>query len=419
MITILHGIFGLFALVLIAFLFSENRREIPWKTVIYALVLQLVLALLLLKLPASRQIFIILNAVVNTLEEATRTGTSFVFGYLGGAEPPFASGNKIGTSTYILAFRGLPLVLIASALSSLLFYWRILPVVVKAFAWVLRRFLGVGGAEGLSAAANIFLGMVEAPLFIRPYLSRLSRGELFAIMTCGMATIAGTVMVLYASFLKPVIPDALGHLLIASIISAPAAIAIARIMIPTPPERRTDAVAQAPSTANSTMEAITNGTVDGVKLLINIIAMLVVLVGLVALVNICLGWLPKIGQAPLTLQRFLGWVMAPIVWLIGIPWSECITAGSLMGTKTVLNEFIAFLELAQLPAKALSARSRLILTYAMCGFANFGSLGIMIGGLGVMAPERRSEIVQLGLKSIVAGTLATLMTGSIVGIFLT
>ncbi len=416
MINLIHGFFGLFALMMIAIVFSEKRREIRWKTVGYAIILQLVVAFLLLRLPASRQIFIILNTIVYTLEKATQAGTSFVFGYLGGAEPPFASGNAIGSTTYILAFRGLPLVLVASALSSLLFYWRILPVIVNAFAWLLRRSLGVGGAEGLSAGANIFLGMVEAPVFVRPYLSELSRGELFSLMTCGMATIAGTVMVLYASILKPVLPDALGHLLIASIISAPASIAISRIMVPIPLSQETAAVAVPPSSAGSTMDAITDGTLAGVKLLINIIAMLVVLVALVALVNICLSWL-IIGQTPLTLQRLLGWIMAPIVWLIGIPWSECITAGSLMGTKTVLNEFIAYLDLANLPADSLSLRSRLILTYAVCGFANFGSLGIMIGGIGAMAPDRRGEIVQLGLKSIVAGTLATLMTGSIVGIF--
>jgi len=411
MASILHGLFGLSALMLIAFVLSEKHREIPWKTVIYSLILQMALALILVKLPASRQLFLILNALVNTLEKATQAGTSFVFGYLGGGDTPFTPGG----STYILAFRGLPLVLVASALSSLLFYWRILPVVVNAFAWLLRRSLGIGGAEGLSAAANVFLGMVEAPIFVRPYLSRLSRGELFSLMTCGMATIAGTVMVLYASILKPVLPDAMGHLLIASLISAPASIAIARVMIPTPRDQRTDAVAQAPSSASTTMEAITNGTLDGVKLLINIVAMLVVLVALVALVNICLNRLPEIAGQPLTLQRLMGWVMAPVVWLIGIPWDECAVAGRLMGTKTILNEFIAYLNLAHLPPEALSDRSRIIMTYAMCGFANFGSLGIMIGGIGMMAPDRRAEIVQLGLKSIIAGTLATLMTGSIVG----
>jgi len=414
MAAILQSILGLFTLVGIAYAFSEKRSEIPWKTVCIAVSTQLAAALILIKIPLARQAFMLLNTLVYMLENATQAGTSFVFGYLGGAAPPFAF-TADGGSDYILAFRGLPLILVASALSALLFYWRILPVIVNAFSWLLQRSLGIGGAEALSAAANVFLGMVEAPLFIRPYLSKLSRGELFSMMTCGMATIAGTVMVLYASILKPIIPDALGHLLIASIISAPAAIAIARIMIPTPRELQTGAVAQAPSAADSAMDAITTGTLDGVKLLINIIAMLVVLVGLVALVNMALGWLPGVGNQPLTLQRILGWIMAPVVWLIGIPWDECITAGGLMGTKTILNEFLAFLELGRLPAEALSTRSRMIMTYAMCGFANLGSLGIMIGGLGVMAPDRRTEIVALGIKSIVAGTLATLMTGAILG----
>jgi len=308
------------------------------------------------------------------------------------------------------------MILLASALSALLFYWGILPRLVRGCAWVLRRTLGVGGAEGLANAANIFIGMVEAPLFIRPYVSKISRGELFSIMTCGMATIAGTVMVLYAGVLSPVIPDALGHLLTASIISAPAAIALARIMVPTTRGDETDAVAAA-APAGSAMEAVTNGTAAGVKLLIDIIALLVVLVSLVGLVNIALGLLPETGGEPITLQRLLGFVMAPVMWLLGIPWSECITAGGLMGTKTVLNEFLSYLELASLGPDALSERTRLILTYAMCGFANPGSLGIMLGGLGAMAPERRTEIVGLGARSILAGTLATCMTGAIVGLF--
>jgi CNT family concentrative nucleoside transporter len=275
--------------------------------------------------------------------------------------------------------------------------------------------MGVGGAEGLSAAANVFLGMVEAPLFVRPYLTRVSRGELLSMMTCGMATIAGTVMVLYAGILSPVLPDAMGHILIASIISAPAAIVVSRILVPTPTDQVTGADISVPSGAGSAMEAITSGTMEGVTLLINIIALLVVLVALVKLVNLFLAWGPAVGGNPLTLQRILGVMMAPLMWVIGIPWSECMTAGSLMGIKTVLNEFLAYIELSRVSVDALSPRSRLILTYAMCGFANPGSLGIMIGGLGVMAPERRAEVVQLGVKSILAGTLATCMAGAVVG----
>ena len=413
MTAILHGVFGMAVMVGIALLFSEDRKSIQWKTVLSAIGLQVVLAVLLLKLPGTRQLFFLLNALVQALQQATESGTAFVFGYLGGGPAPFQP--RPGASTYILALRGLPIILVASALSSLLFYWRILPNVVRAFSWLLQRSIGVGGAEALAAAANVFLGMVEAPLFVRPYLDRISRGELFSLMTCGMATIAGTVMVLYASILGPVIPGAMGHLVVASIISAPAAIALARILIPTPAGQATGAAFTAPSEAGSAMEAVTNGTLQGLKLLLNVVAMLVVLVALVSLVNIALGVLPDVAGAPLTLERILGWVMAPLVWTIGVPWQESAAAGSLMGTKTVLNEFLAYLQMGGLAADVLSDRSRMVMTYAMCGFANPGSLGIMIGGLGAMAPGRRGEIVALGFKSILAGTLATAMTGALAG----
>ncbi|MBW1989635.1 MAG: nucleoside:proton symporter, partial [Deltaproteobacteria bacterium] len=321
-------------------------------------------------------------------------------------------------SPYILAFRGLPLVLVASALSALLFYWRVLPVIVRGFAWVLRRALGVGGAEGLAAAANVFIGMIEAPLFVRPYLAAMSRGEIFSLMACGMATIAGTVMVLYAGILEQALPGALGHLLVASVISAPAAVAMARIMVPVEGDSLAGGSLEVASEARSSMEAITTGTLDGLKLLLNIVAMLVVLVALVELVNLLLGLLGAVGGEALTLQRILGWVMSPLVWLAGVPWAEAQVAGSLMGVKTVLNEFIAYASMAGLDPGTLSERSTLIMTYAMCGFANLGSLGIMLGGLIMLVPERRGEIVSLGAKSIVAGTLATLLTGSVVGVIM-
>jgi CNT family concentrative nucleoside transporter len=279
----------------------------------------------------------------------------------------------------------------------------------------LQKTMRVGGAEGLGVSANIFVGMVESPLFIRPYLKDMTRSEIFTLMTSGMATIAGTVMVLYASILSEKIPDVMGHILTASIISVPAAVTIAKIMVPeTAIPTGGQLIAAEP--ASSSMDAITKGTLQGIELLLNIIAMLVVLVALVYLVNLMFGLLPDIAGAPLTLQRILGFVMAPIVWLMGVPWSEALTAGALMGTKTVLNELLAYIDLSRLSPDALSPRSLLIMTYAMCGFANPGSLGIMIGGLGTMAPGRRSEIVALGLRSIIAGTLATCMTGAVVGI---
>jgi concentrative nucleoside transporter, CNT family len=409
----LQALLGLAAYCALAWALSEARRSVRLRPIVIGIALQLVLAVALTRLPGVRAVFGALNALVLAVDRATAAGTGFVFGYVGGGALPFPVSNP--SATFILAFRALPLVLVVSALSSLLYHWRVLPWVVRGFAWCLQRTLGIGGAAGLGAAANIFVGMIEAPLFIRPYLLALSRSELFMVMTCGMSTIAGTVMVLYATVLGPVLPDALGHILTASILSAPAGITIARILVPDagPP---TSAQIVAPWQSHSAMDAVARGTAEGVTLLMHIVAMLVVLVALVALVNEGLALLPALDGAPLTLQRLLGWVMAPVVWLMGIPWGEAQVAGSLMGTKTVLNELLAYLQLAHLPEGALSAHSRLIMVYALCGFANFGSLGIMLGGLGAMAPERNAEIVGLGLKSILSGTLATLMTGAVIGL---
>ncbi|VAX17117.1 Na+ dependent nucleoside transporter NupC [hydrothermal vent metagenome] len=412
---ILQSVFGLACLVGIAWAFSENKKAVDTKTIAVGLGLQFALAVALLKVPLFRDAFLYLNKMVAAIESATAAGTSFVFGYLGGAPAPFEVTNP--GATFLFAFRGLPLIVVVSALSSLLFYWRILPIMVKAFSWLLRKTMDLGGAVGLGAAANIFVGMVESPLFIRPYIKNLTRSELFMIMTCGMATVAGTVMVLYASVLSSAIPGAMGHILTASIISAPAAITVAALMIPETQDATAGELAPV-ERASGSMDAITNGTIQGLRLFLNVVAMLVVLIALVSLANQILGLLPDFGGAPVTLERMLGYVMAPIVWMMGVPPGEVLTAGSLMGVKTVLNEFLAYLQLAALPEEALSERSRMIMTYAMCGFANFGSLGIMIGGMGAMAPERRDEIVSLGLKSIVAGTLATCMTGAIVGILI-
>jgi CNT family concentrative nucleoside transporter len=411
----LQSAFGFAAFILIAWLLSDERRALPWRIVVSGALLQIVLAAALLKLPLFRDVFLALNDVLSALERATQEGTRFVFGYLGGGPQPFA--EQPGISSFVLAFRALPLILVVSALSALLFYWRVLPAIVRAFSAVLERAMGVGGAVGLSAAANIFVGMVEAPLFVRPYLKEMSRGELFIVMTGGMAGIAGTVMALYAVILGPVLPDALGHILSASIISAPAAILVAAVMVP-PRGTPTSGRLVPPQQARSSMDAVTRGTLDGLQLLLAIVAMLIVLIALVTLVNLALELLPQWGGAPVTLQRMLGYAMAPLVWLAGVPAAEAVTAGALMGTKTVLNEFIAYVDLARLPADALGERSRLIMTYSLCGFANFGSLGILIGGMSAMVPERRDEIVALGLRSIVAGTLATLMTGAVVGMLI-
>ncbi len=404
---------GFLMFAFLAWLISENRKQVSLKTAGIGLLLQLLIGFLLLKLPVFREFFLMLNQLVLFLEQSTQAGTSMVFGYLGGGTLPF--DEKFPGAAYILAFRGLPLILVMSALSSLLFYWKILPLVVKGFSWIMQRSLGQGGAEALGVSANVFVGMVESPLFIRPYLKDMTRSEIFSLMTCGMATIAGTVMVLYASILSEAVPNIMGHILTASLISVPAAVTVAKIMVPETGEVTAGELTY-PEPALSGMDAVTKGTVQGVQLLINVIAMLVVLVALVHLINLLLGIFPDMGGSPITLQRIMGILMAPIVWLMGIPWSECLTAGSLMGTKTVINEFVAYLDLSRLPKDALSPQSRIIITYAMCGFANPGSLGIMIGGMGTMAPEKRDEIVSLGFRSIIAGTLATCMTGTVVGI---
>lgn len=410
---VVQPIFGIIVLIGLAWVISEKRRRVDYRDILIGLALQFVIAFILLRVPAVRHLFEILNKAVVLLEESTRAGTSFVFGYLGGGHLPF--DEKSPGASFVFALQALPIVLVVSALSSLFFYWRILPILVETFSWLLQKTMRIGGAVGLSAAANVFLGMVESPLFVRPYLRKMTRSELFITMSCGMAGIAGTVMVLYAGILKSVLPDALGHILAVSIITIPAAIMISRVMIPET-EEITAGRLSPPQEASSAMDAVTKGTVDGIGLLINIVAMLVVLIALVYMANGILGLLPRLGGEPVTLQRILGYIMAPVVWLIGIPWSEAPTAGALMGTKTVLNELIAYMDLAKLPPGALSPHSRLIMVYALCGFANFGSLGIMIGGMGAMAPERREEIIGLGLKSIVSGTLATLMAGAIVGI---
>lgn len=408
----LHSLLGACGILLLCWLLSEDRRAIAWRTVAAGMLLGLLLALALLKIPALQSVLAMLNHGANALERATEAGTRFVFGHLGGAPLPYSETSP--GASFVLAFRALPLVLVVSAISALLFHWRVLPALVRGFAWMLQRALGIGGTVGLSAAANVFVGMVEAPLVVRPYLARLSRGELFMVMNCGMATIAGTVLVLYASILGRVLPDALGHLLVASFVATPVALVVAAMMVPgtLADETRIDL----PREDANALAAITRGTVDGLQLLLNIVAMLIVFVALVALANMALGLLPPVAGSALSLERMLGWLFAPLAWLIGIPWHEAVTAGGLLGKKTVLNEFLAYIDLAALPEEQLSARSRLLLTYALCGFANFGSLGIMLGGLAPMLPShRREELAQLGLKSVIAGLLATCLTAALVG----
>jgi CNT family concentrative nucleoside transporter len=409
----LQSLFGIATMLTLCWALSENRRRVPWRMVASGMVLAVVLAAALLKIPPLAQLLAGLNGVMAALENALGVGTAFVFGHLGGGATPYAVTDP--SATFVLAFRALPLVLIIAALSAVLFHWGVMPLVVRAFAWALRRTMGLGGAVGVSAAANVFVGMVEAPLVIAPYLARLSRGELFIVMNCGMATIAGTVLVLYASFLGPVVPNALGHLLVASIVATPVAIAVAAVLVP--PELTDAATVKFERQDANTMVAITRGTLEGLQLLLNIVAMLVVFVALVALANGMLASLPAVNGAPLTLERLFGWIFAPLAWLVGVPASEALTAGKLLGQKTVLNEFIAYIAMAKMGPDELSPRTALLMTYALAGFANFGSLGIMLGGLDALLPkERRAELATLGLKSILAGLLSTCITAALVGL---
>jgi concentrative nucleoside transporter, CNT family len=405
---------GLIVLLLIAWLLSERRRLVSWRFAALGILTQIALAALFLKLPFTATFFAGVNRGVLAVQRATEAGASFVFGFLGGGQPPFAETHA-GASV-VLAFRFLPLIIVVSALAALLTYWRVLPLVVRALASLFERVLGIGGAVALCSVANPFLGMVESSILVRPYIERLTRSELCMVMCTGLATIAGTVLVLYATMLRGVIPNSAGHLLVASIISLPAAMVIARILIPesappTPGELRLGEV-------HGAFEAITQGTRQGLELFLNIVAILLVFVALVYLLDEVLGLLPAVRGSPLTLERVLGWAFAPIAWLIGIPWREAPTVGSLLGTKTVLNELLAYRQLSHLGEGELGERSRLIATYALCGFANLGSVGILVTGLATMAPARRAEIAGLGLRALVGGTLATCATAAVVGMLI-
>jgi CNT family concentrative nucleoside transporter len=413
-----QAVFGFFLLLLLCWGLSEDRRHIPWRVVAGGLLLQLALVLLLLHSPPARGLVLLLDHAVDALQTATDAGTAFLFGYLGGGPLPFTESHP--GASIVLAFKILPLVLVISALSSLLLYLGLLQRLTAAFAWMLRRTLGIGGALALGAAVHIFLGMIEAPLLIRPYLAGMTRGELFALMSCGMAGVAGTMMVIYATVLAHIMPDALSLILVASVISTPAALAVAALLVPFGPApsaaSENDVAAIEKERPASVMDALTRGTAEGVAPLVGITTTLLVTVALVTLINILLGLLPHPGPGAITLQSVAALPFRPVMWLIGMDWGDAATAASLMGTKTILNELVAYVDLANLPAGALSAHARLIVTFSLCGFANFGSLGIMIGGMGAMVPERRAEIVSLGLRSILSGTVATCLSGAVAGL---
>jgi CNT family concentrative nucleoside transporter len=377
--------------------------------------IQLTLAAVFLKLPAAVALFQYINRGVGAMEQATQAGTAFVFGFLGGAPVPFAASGT--GSDIVLAFRFLPLIIVVSALAALLTYWRILPAVVRMLAWVVERAMGIGGAAALASVASPFLGMVESSILVRPYIALLTRSELCVVMCTGLATIAGTVLVVYSVMLAPVIPDSASHLLVASVISLPAAMVIARMLVPED-SAATPGQITLPTDVHGSFDAITQGTQQGLQIFWNVVAVLLVFVALVSLVDSLFSLLPAVNGAPVTLERVFGALFAPIAWLIGIPWSEAPTVGQLLGTKAVLNELIAYRQLASLGPTALSDHSRLIATYALCGFANLGSVGLLVTGLSTMAPERRADIASLGLRALLGGTLANCATAAIVGVLI-
>lgn len=402
---------GILAFIVFCWIISENRKRVHSFQIIIGLMVQFALAALIMHVSFVQQVFNWIARGVMALKEATMEGTKFVFGFIGGADAPFeATGN-----TFVFAFQALPMIIVVSALSMLLFHWKILPFFVKGISWLMRKSMGIGGGLGVCSAAQVFLGQTEAPLLVRPYLKDMSRSEIFSIMCMGFATTSATIMGLYALVLEQTVPNSMVHILTASIISVPAALTLSRIVVPNT-ESHTSGKLHSPYELSGSMDAISKGTTDGIRLFINVLAMLIVFVALVTLVNMILGTLPHFQNEPITLQRILGFIMAPVTWLMGIPWEDAIQAGGLLGIKTILNEFYAFTELAKVTNDQMSVHSRVIMTYALCGFANISSIGIMIGGFGSIVPEQRSEIISLSFKALIVGTLSSCLSGTVVGI---
>ncbi|MDP3079618.1 MAG: nucleoside transporter C-terminal domain-containing protein [Brevundimonas sp.] len=409
----LQSLLGLLVIVAACWGLSENRRVFPWKLTLGAIAVQAALVLALFAIPGSQNVLAAVTGAVDGLNTATQRGTQFVFGYLAGGDQPYAVSNPPALFTF--AFQVLPLILVISALSALLWHWKVLKWITHGFGILFQRTMGLGGASALAVAANIFLGMIESPIVIRAYLDKLTRSELFLMMVVGLATVAGSTMVAYAAILGPVLPNAAGHVLVASIVSAPAGILLARIMIPeTPGQGGAHAEYDSALKYDSAIDAIVKGTADGLMVVLNISAVLIVFVALVALVNVMLGgfWL---FDGPVTVERVLGWLFMPVAWLTGVEWSEAGKAGWLLGVKLTLTEFVAFIELGKVPAGDMSERTRMLMTYALCGFANIGSVGITVTGLSVLMPERREEVLGMVWKALFAGFLATLMTACVVG----
>ncbi|HEX7759417.1 MAG TPA: nucleoside transporter C-terminal domain-containing protein [Caulobacteraceae bacterium] len=401
----------------VCWLLSEARGRFPWKLAIGALAVQAALVLLLFGLPASRSVLLTVGQAVDGLSASTQAGVRFVFGFLaGGGAQPFTVTDP--GSLFVFAFRVLPVILVICALSALLWHWRILKWVTQFFGMVFEKTMGLRGAPALATAATVFMGQVEGPIFIRSYLATLSRSELFMLLAVGMSCVSGSTMVAYATILKAVLPNAAAHVLTASLISAPAGILLARILVPRDPEAEKPQ-AMDPGAAKvyeSSIDALIKGTGDGLQIVLNVGATLIVFVSLIAMVDGLLNLAPGVGGSPLSVERGLGVVFAPLAWALGISWKEAPIAGSLLGVKLVLTEFTAFIDLSKIPVGVISDRTRVIMTYALCGFANIASVGINVAGYSVLVPERRKEVMGMVWKAMMAGFLATCMTASVVGL---
>ncbi|MBI1392168.1 MAG: nucleoside:proton symporter [Alphaproteobacteria bacterium] len=410
-----QGLIGIGLILAIAWAGSEDRRATPpWRWILGAILMQFALALLITRAPIVWDALRLANAGVSAIERATLVGSSYMFGYAGGGPIPFVL-REGAEAPLIIAFQILPLVIVFSALSALFWHWGALKAMVRGLSFVLRRTLGVSGVVGLSGGANLFLGVVESPLVVRAYFEKMNRSELFAVMVLAMSTISGAILILYAQTLSKTLPDAVGHMISASIISLPAAILIARLMAPG--DGATDADLQDPSLRYETsIDALVRGTMDGVQLFLAVIGIIIVMFALVALVDQALALGPDVGGAPVTLRRAFGWFLSPVMWTLGVPWSEAPTAGALMGTKAILNEYVAYLDLAALPAEAFSPRTKLIVAYALCGVANLASVGLIVSTISTLAPARRGDVASLGMKSWLAGNLTSMMTGAMIGL---
>lgn len=411
----LQGLIGIAAILLAAWALSEDRQARPgWRWIGGALLLQLAIAVVVTRVPLIWDLVGYANRAVAAIEAATLVGSSYMFGYTGGAPIPFVL-QPGAQPPVIVAFQILPLIIVFSALSALMWHWGVLRVAVKCLSSALRRTLGVSGVVGLSGGSTMFLGVVETPLVLKAWFARMSRADLFMVMTLIMATISGAILVLYASTLARTVPNAVGHMIVASLISLPAAILLARLLVPGEPTAE-DAEIKAELRYESSMDAVVRGAMDGIQLVLAVIAIIITVFALVNLVDQILALLPLVDGAPITLRRAFGWLLAPVMWATGVPWDQAGAAGALMGTKAVLNEYVAYLDLAAMPPGTLEPRSLLIVTYALCGVANLASVGLIVSTIATLAPERRGEVAALGMKSWLSGNMASLMTGAVIGL---